>query len=181
MLRKCWIDMAIFAGFTLQDKQFCYRKSKSGVCPDDGNFCLSSLHWALIGPLPSPDIWPTNKKWERIVLLIISLNGKQLVLFSQSAVPWSASLTPILPVVPTNTDSQADFSPEWCTLIGPDCRDTVLSLVEPYSAGAKVYAITTHLKASKMPQTRGILLSLRCVVMALYLSGFHARTYKNLL
>ena len=120
MLRKCWIDMAIFAGFTLQDKQFCYRKLKSGVCPDDGNFCLSSLHWALIGPLPSPDIWPTNKKWERIVLLIISLNGKQLVLFSQSAVPWSASLTPILPVVPTNTDSQADFSPDWSTLIGPD-------------------------------------------------------------
>ena len=36
---------------------------------------------------------------------------------------------------------------EWSTLIGPDCRDTVLSLVEPYYAGAKVYAITTHLKA----------------------------------
>ena len=36
---------------------------------------------------------------------------------------------------------------EWSTLIGPDYRDTVLSLVEPYHAGAKVYAITTHLKA----------------------------------
>ena len=33
VLRKCWIDMAMFSGFTLQDKQFCYRKSKSGVCP----------------------------------------------------------------------------------------------------------------------------------------------------
>ena len=33
MLRKCWINMRMFAGFTLQDKQFCYRKSKSGVCP----------------------------------------------------------------------------------------------------------------------------------------------------
>ena len=33
VVRKCWTDMAMFAGFTLQDKQFCYRKSKSGVCP----------------------------------------------------------------------------------------------------------------------------------------------------
>ena len=87
MLRKCWIDMRMFAGFTLQDKQFCYRKSKSGVCPDDGNFCLSSPHWSLIGPLTSRVIWPTNKNLERIVLLIISENGKQLVLFSLSCVP----------------------------------------------------------------------------------------------
>ena len=29
------------------------------------------------------------------------------------------------------------------------CSDTVVSLVEPYYAGAKVYAITTHLKANK--------------------------------
>ena len=35
---------------------------------------------------------------------------------------------------------------EWATLIGRDCRDTVLSLVKPYYAGAKVYAITTYLK-----------------------------------
>ena len=33
---------------------------------------------------------------------------------------------------------------EWSTLIGRDPRDTVLWLVEPYFAGAKVYAITTH-------------------------------------
>ena len=33
------------------------------------------------------------------------------------------------------------------------CRDTVLSLVEPYY---KVYAITTHLKASQMSPTRDI-------------------------
>ena len=32
--------------------------------------------------------------------------------------------------------------PEWSTLIGPDCPDTVLSLAEPYCADAKVYAIT---------------------------------------
>ena len=31
------------------------------------------------------------------------------------------------------------------------CRDTVLWLVEPFYAGAKVYAITTHLKVSKIP------------------------------
>ena len=29
---------------------------------------------------------------------------------------------------------------EWSTLIDRDCRDTLLSLVEPYYAGAKVYA-----------------------------------------
>ena len=46
------------------------------------------------------------------------------------------------------TDLGADFNTEveWSTLIG---RDTGLLLVEPYYAGAKVYAITTHLKASK--------------------------------
>ena len=33
---------------------------------------------------------------------------------------------------------------EWSTLIGPDCPDTVLWLVEPYYASAKGYAITTH-------------------------------------
>ena len=38
--------------------------------------------------------------------------------------------------------------------------DTVLSLVEPYYAGTKVYAITTHLKTSKMSPTKGILLEL---------------------
>ena len=40
---------------------------------------------------------------------------------------------------------------DWSTLIGRDPRDTVLSLVEPYYAGAKVHAITTQLKASKIP------------------------------
>ena len=39
---------------------------------------------------------------------------------------------------------------EWSTLIGRDCRDTVFSLVELDYADAKVYAITTHLKACKM-------------------------------
>ena len=43
--------------------------------------------------------------------------------------------------------------------------DTLLSLVEPYYAGAKFYAITTHLKESKMTPTRGICAS-QCVVMA---------------
>ena len=42
---------------------------------------------------------------------------------------------------------------EWSILIGRDCRDPVLSLVEPYHAGAKVYAIKTHL-------------TFRCIVMA---------------
>ena len=41
--------------------------------------------------------------------------------------------------------------------------DTVLSLVESYYAGAKVYVIITHLKASKMPH---------CVVM---ISDFHTQ------
>ena len=43
-----------------------------------------------------------------------------------------------------DTGIQAVLWSEWSTLIGPDHRDTVLSLVEPYSAGAKVYAITTQ-------------------------------------
>ena len=34
--------------------------------------------------------------------------------------------------------------------IGPDRRDTVLSLVEYYHDGAKIYAMTTHLKTRKM-------------------------------
>ena len=33
------------------------------------------------------------------------------------------------------------WGPEWSTLIGPDCRDSVLSLVEPYYAEGRVYAI----------------------------------------
>ena len=44
--------------------------------------------------------------------------------------------------------------------------DTLLSLVELYYAGTKVYAITTHFMASKMSPTRGILcLSLCCYGM----------------
>ena len=39
------------------------------------------------------------------------------------------------------------LSSDWSSLIGPDSRDTVLSLVENYYTGAKVYAITTHLNA----------------------------------
>ena len=57
---------------------------------------------------------------------------------------------------------------EWSTLIGPDYRDTVLSLVEPYYAGAKVYATTTHLKASKIPF--GVLLLQYGMI-----GGLHAR------
>ena len=58
------------------------------------------------------------------------------------------------------TISAGDFSQaEWSTLIGPDPADTVLSLVEPYYAGTKVYAIKTQLKAQIDPQ-------LRCVVKA---------------
>ena len=40
-----------------------------------------------------------------------------------------------------------------------DPPDTVLWLLEPYYAGAKVYAITTHIKASKISHTKGILSS----------------------
>ena len=46
---------------------------------------------------------------------------------------------------------------EWSTLIGRDPPDTLFWLFELYSAGAKVYAITTHLKA---------FCAFRCVVMA---------------
>ena len=45
--------------------------------------------------------------------------------------------------------------------------DTVLSLVELYYAGAKVYAITTHLKTCKMPPLHwGAFYAFQCVVMA---------------
>ena len=54
---------------------------------------------------------------------------------------------------------------EWSTLIGRDPRDTVLSLVEPYYDGAKVHAITTHIKASKMPPLEAFYVPF-CVVMA---------------
>ena len=54
--------------------------------------------------------------------------------------------------------------PECSTLIGRDPRDTLLSLVEPYYPRAKVYAITTHLKACKMSLC-GAFCCFRCVVM----------------
>ena len=59
---------------------------------------------------------------------------------------WSLLLT-----ITTTSLRLKDWQAEWSTLIGPDCRDPVLSLVEPYYPGSKVYAITTHLKALKMP------------------------------
>ena len=60
--------------------------------------------------------------------------------------------------------------PEWLTLIGPD-QSRYWSLI---GAGAKVYAITTHFKASKkFRPIRGILcLSVCCYGM---ISGFHAQ------
>ena len=59
---------------------------------------------------------------------------------------------------------------EWSTLIGRD----LTRLVEPYYAGAKVYAITAHLKASKMPNT--LCLSVCCYGM---ISGFNAQKGKE--
>ena len=47
---------------------------------------------------------------------------------------------------------------EWSTLIGPDCPDTLFSLVQLWYR-AKVYVITTHLKACKF-------YAFPCVVMA---------------
>ena len=43
----------------------------------------------------------------------------------------------------------------------------VLGMGDPYYAGSKVYAITTHLKASKMPPTTKGIFSFQCVVIAL--------------
>ena len=40
------------------------NQSQVFVLTDDRNFCLSSLHWALIGQLPPREIWPTNDKLE---------------------------------------------------------------------------------------------------------------------
>ena len=51
---------------------------------------------------------------------------------------------------------------QWNTLIGRDPPDTVFSLDEPDYASAKVYAITTHLKAHQW----GAICAFRCVVMA---------------
>ena len=63
----------------------------------------------------------------------------------------------------------------WSTLIGPEPPDTVLSLVELYYAGARVYAITTHLKASKMPLL-ATFYALWCLVVCYgMIGGFHAR------
>ena len=49
----------------------------------------------------------------------------------------------------------------WSSLIGPDCRDTLLLLVEPYLAASRVYTITTDLEATKMKP----FYIFRCVVM----------------
>ena len=49
----------------------------------------------------------------------------------------------------------------------------ILWFVEPYYAGAKFYAITTHLKASKRPPFRGLLWFLVCFYRMI--SGFHAQ------
>ena len=47
---------------------------------------------------------------------------------------WSLLLT-----ITTTSLRLKSWQAEWSTLIGPDHRDTVLSLVEPYYAGAKIY------------------------------------------
>ena len=89
-------------------------------------------------------------KWLLVVVTLLST-------LSTALVPLLADLSVAWLVV-----SQA----EWSSLIGPDCLDRVISLVEPYYAGAKVYAITTLLKASKLLHTRSIFcLSLCCYDM----------------
>ena len=50
----------------------------------------------------------------------------------------------------TKKSSHVRVSQPSVTLIGPDPRDSVLSLVDHYYTGAKVYAIKTHLTAYKM-------------------------------
>ena len=73
-------------------------------------------------------------KWLLVVVTLLST-------LSTALVPLLADLSVAWLVV-----SQA----EWSSLIGPDCLDRVISLAEPYYAGAKVHAITTQVKASKL-------------------------------
>ena len=52
-----------------------------------------------------------------------------------------------------------EFEVDWRPLIGPDHSSFC-----PLIGGSKVRAITTHLKAGKMPPTRGILFLSVCVM-----------------
>ena len=97
---------------------------------DDGNFCLSSLHWSLIGQLPSREIWPTNKKRKRLVLLIISENGKQLVLFSLSSDPRLLHWLQYCQLWrPTLTTREGNFYLVSCSVSSPGSRTCELQSV----------------------------------------------------
>ena len=83
-LRKCWIDNAMFVGFTLQDKQFVIaNQSEVFVQPaareQSSDLWLAQLRHVTVDHQP--------RKWTLQDLLIISENGKQLALFSLSFVP----------------------------------------------------------------------------------------------
>ena len=83
-LRKCWIDNAMFVGFTSQDKQFVIaNQSEVFVQPaareQSSDLWLAKLRHVTVDHQP--------RKWTLQDLLIISENGKQLALFSLSFVP----------------------------------------------------------------------------------------------
>ena len=83
-LRKCWIDNAMFVGFTLQDKQF-FIANQSEVFVQPAAREQSSDLW--LAQLRHVTVDHQPRKWTLQDLLIISENGKQLALFSLSFVP----------------------------------------------------------------------------------------------
>ena len=96
-LRKCWIDNAMFVGFTLQDKQFVIaNQSEVFVQPaareQSSDLWLAKLRHVTVDHQP--------RKWTLQDLLIISENGKQLALFSLSFVPQFGWLISILSAAP---------------------------------------------------------------------------------
>ena len=73
------------------------------------------------------------------------------------------SVLSLVQISPDTALSLVQISRDTLLSLVQTSRDTLLSLVELYYVGAKVYAITTHLMASKMSPTRGILcISLCC-------------------
>ena len=57
----------------------------------------------------------------------------------------------IAELISTALEVEHGYQAEWSSLIGPDTPDTVISLVEPYYAGAKVYVMIGGFHARKGP------------------------------
>ena len=107
----------------------------ASLCPcDDWSCCTSyfSSHLWYISSAPSPGS---------------TLPGGSSGSWCSGEAPSCGELCNIIVIIIHNINIHNMLATACSTLIGPD---TLLWLVEPYYTGAKVYAITTHIKESKM-------------------------------